>query len=119
MACLREHSVISGILVMLACVLASTRTNAQGDDLINAAFNGDLPRVKALLAAGSDVNAKRDDGATALMLASQYGRQEVVRALLDAQADVNAKRGDGATALMVASQYGRQEVVRALLDAQA
>ena len=46
------------MLVVLACVLASTRANAQANDLINAADEGDLPRVKALLAAKADVNAK-------------------------------------------------------------
>jgi TonB family protein len=80
---------------------------------------GHQERVRALLAAQADVNAKAGNGGTALMTASQNGRQEVVRALLDARADVNARAGDGGTALMLASQNGHVEAVRALLDARA
>jgi ankyrin repeat protein len=111
--------------------------NAPPDNLIAAAGKGDLLRVKELLAAGSDVNAKTDNstgmrienarvagmyeavGGTALMAASQNGYLEVVQALLDAKADVNAKASNGATALMIASFRGHQDVVRALIDAKA
>ena len=98
---MRQQSLMSCILVLL-CSLAGQRANAQGDDLGNelvaAASRGDLPRVKALLAANADVNAKVNakpvnglrsvivsgqarlvDGETALMLASREGHLEVVR----------------------------------------
>jgi len=39
--------------------------------------------VQALLAKGAKVNVKRDDGATALMIASRNGHRQIVRALLD------------------------------------
>jgi hypothetical protein len=88
---LPRHPLIFGILMLLACVLASTRPEAQGDDLINAAGKGDLPRVKALLTANADVvNAKASNGATALIVASEEGHPEIVRALLDAKGDVTA-----------------------------
>jgi len=94
-----------------------------GDDLIKAAGKGDLARVKALLAAKADVNAKTANGSTALMVASEFGdlfgHLEVVRALLDAKADVNAKTANDVTALILASQQGHLEIVRALLDAKA
>jgi ankyrin repeat protein len=106
-------------LVLVTCVLASPRANAQANDLINAAGKGDLPRVKALLDAGSDVNARLSDGHTALIAASENGRLEVVRLLLDAKADVNARLGGGQTALFMASWRGHLEVVHALLDAKA
>ena len=66
----RRHSLVLGILVVLSCVLSGTRANAQWNDLIIAAGNGDLFRVRALLAAGADVNAKTSEGLTALMAAS-------------------------------------------------
>jgi ankyrin repeat protein len=146
---LRQRRLILGLLVVLAPVLAGTQANAQGDDLFHAAEKGNLPRVKALLAAGADVNAKmkadpnprtspvlRDefgnakpnaalnasryqDGATALILASANGRLEVVRALLDANADVNARNRFSSSALELASWQGHAEVVRALLAAKA
>lgn len=92
---LRKHPLICGVVAVLACVLADTCANAQGNDLIMASSNGDLPPVRALLAAGSDVNvnAKRSDGAAALGVASQQGHVEAVQPLLAAQADGNANPG--------------------------
>ena len=87
--------------------------------LFDAASAGDLAKVKALIAARADVNAKNNVGDTALMMASGFGHLEVVQALLAAKADMNAKRNDGDTALMFASGNGRLEVVRALLAAGA
>jgi ankyrin repeat protein len=112
---LAEHFLMSVILVFLFIHLAGTRANAQGDDLFNAAKNGDAAAVQALLDKGADVNVKKTDGATALMAASQLGHVEVVQLLLAKGADVNAKAVSGATALLIASQNGRTEVVRALL----
>jgi ankyrin repeat protein len=75
-----------GILAVLACALASARADAQEADLINAARNGDLPHLKALLDAKADVNAKTTKGVTALGIASQFGNKEVVRLLKSARA---------------------------------
>ncbi len=94
--------------------VSSTPANTRGDDLFNAATSHDLPRVKALLALGADVNAKNAHGATALFGASYYGNLDVVQVLLAKGADINA-RSNGATALFVASQEGHASVVQALL----
>ncbi len=110
-----QRSFILSVFVLLACFLAGTRVNAQGDDLNNAAMNGDLPRVKTLLAKGADINAKDSNGATALIVASLYGNLEVVRELLSKGADINAKDHDGMTALMLASITGHVDVVQVLL----
>ena len=53
-----------------------------GEDLINAGAMGDLPLVRKLLAANTNVNATIGDGVTTLMLASAKGYQEVVQALV-------------------------------------
>ena len=127
MTCLRKHSLMLRVLAVLTCILAGTRANAQGDNLANlragqlanAAYDGDLHRVKVFLAAGYDVNAKAGNGGTALMAAAQEGHHEVVRALLVAKADVNAKMDDGTTALMMASQKDDKEVVQLLKSAGA
>ena len=57
--------------------------------LVDAARDGDLGAVEALIAAGADPNA-REDGYPALQIAVRDGTVEVVEALLGAGADVNA-----------------------------
>ncbi len=82
---------------------------------VEAAESGDTKTIKALLAAGADVNAATPPGETALMGASAYGHIDIVRILLDQGADINAHRADGFTALMSAAFFGRSDVVRTLV----
>ena len=63
--------------------------------LIEAAEKGDLPAVRARLAAGDDVNAVDQFGATALNVASFHGHLDVVRELLKVGANVHAVNRDG------------------------
>jgi uncharacterized protein len=102
-----------------------------------ASFTGHLDIVQALLAKGGEFNAKMDDGATALGMATLAGSPsllalgvaaapdscrppscpivEIVQALLAAGADVNAKDNGGGTVLMTASATGHLDVMQALL----
>ena len=84
--------------------------------LNDACYKSDTKRVKQLLDGGAPVDARAEDGRTALMCASDRGHTEVVKLLLDWNASVNEKKEDGWTALMKASRYGRTEVVKLLLD---
>jgi hypothetical protein len=74
--------------------------NAQEEELIAASGTGDLVRVKVLLAAGTDVNAKDKRGNFALLLAATQGHLEVADALLAAGADLNEKNREGQMALI-------------------
>ncbi|MFH1897366.1 MAG: ankyrin repeat domain-containing protein [Candidatus Desantisbacteria bacterium] len=51
------------------------------EELLDVAEKGDISTVKALLAKGAEVNAKSNDGVTALMAASQNDHIDVVKAL--------------------------------------
>ena len=60
-----------------------------------AARTGNIEAVKQHLAAGTDVNAKEEDGYTPLNFAAQHGHKEIVELLIAAGADVNAKNEVG------------------------
>ena len=99
------------MLKMASSAMAQTRLGAIEDD--------DPERVRALLAAGADVNPPRANGWTLLMSASYRGHLECVRALLGAGANVAQAQPDGSTALMFASMTRKIECARALLEAGA
>lgn len=61
------------------------------NQLMIAAENGDLNRVREQLERGVNVNARSQSGHTALMLAAAAGHLEVVKALLNAKADPNIR----------------------------
>ncbi len=76
--------------------------------------------VKVLIEkAGVQVNMPKNDGRSALMLASQNGHSDVVKILIEEGAQVNIKDNDGWSALMKASQFGRKDVVQILFDNHA
>ena len=55
--------------------------------------------LQVLLERGAEVNARAENGQTALMYAALWNENpEVVLALLDAGADATAKNGEGTTA---------------------
>ena len=103
---------------MLAVQLAPQRA-VIAQSLWDAAGNGLLPVVKALLRAGAAINQAKTDGTTPLYIAAQNGHQPVVTVLLAAGAAINLTTTNGATPLLIASNQGHQPVVTALLAAGA
>jgi ankyrin repeat protein len=83
-------------------------------DLFAAIFAGNAARVRELLDAGADVDA-RIDAATPLEYAILGGQSEVVALLLERGADANRPGGEGRTPLMLAAQVGNREIARQLL----
>jgi ankyrin repeat protein len=84
--------------------------------LRDAAQEGNLKQVRALLAQGADINAaERIDGSTPLLLAMAEGHQKVWRHLLDAGARADVKTELGATAMHVAAGAGDSDALETLL----
>ncbi len=81
------------------------------------AVEADQPKfVRFLLARGANVNAKRGDKITTLMLAARIGYTDILQQLLDKKMGVNARDVDGATALMYAVRAGKTEAARLLIQ---
>ncbi len=51
------------------------------DDLLRKAAKVNIKEVKALIAAGADVNARDNNGYTALYWAAYYGNKEIVEVI--------------------------------------
>ena len=85
--------------------------------LIVAAFSDQTPVLKRLLNHQPKVNvdAKDNDGQTALMYASFNGNQECRVALLESNASVNAVDKNGNTAFHIAAENENIECVEELL----
>ena len=74
---------------------------------------GQLGIVKALIAAGCEVNGK------ALLLAAQTGHADIISVLVQAGADVNVTDNNGNTPLHLAAGRSLTEAVKALLEAHS
>ncbi len=93
--------------------------SADGTSLIDAAKQGDVVTLRALIGKKVDVNVAEADGATALHWASYHDDIESVTRLMQAGANVNVANDLGVTPLWNASLNGSAPMVRKLLEAQA
>ncbi len=80
------------------------------DALIDAALEGNIEAVKQHLAAGADVNAKDEFGATPLHNAVWEGHKETAELLIDRGGDVNVLDEDGYTPLDWAESQEHKEL---------
>ena len=90
------------------------QTNGRWTVLMDAAWDGDLDLTREALQQGAKVNARDEDGATALHVACRYEKPEVVRELLAHGAAVDVKDARGVTPLACARSTGNPDIVRLL-----
>jgi ankyrin repeat protein len=141
----KRENAMKRILFSFMCIsllfTACANENSQADknvQLIQAAYDGNLPAVQTFLNVGADVNVRNRYGVTALIMAAFKGHTEIVKLLLENGADINTKRispiilsrklpkeradidaaamDSGATALIVAVMENRTETVKLLLE---
>ncbi|MBW7992221.1 MAG: hypothetical protein FVQ84_19710 [Planctomycetes bacterium] len=83
--------------------------------LCNAAEEGNIEKVKSLIASGADVNSKSKYGDTPLHYAAKHGHKLVAELLIESGAEVNAKNKLSETPLHLAAENGYKDVVKALI----
>jgi ankyrin repeat protein len=88
-------------------------------EFIYAIEKGDLATFYSLLKRGANINARRENRTTALMVAANNSQTEFVVALISRGARVNSRNAFGNTALMNAAGSGQVEMVHWLLTAGA
>ena len=85
-------------------------------DLINAATDGDLRGIDAVIRQGVNVNHQNEHGNSTLLLASERGNLNIVKALLNYSGiNVNLQNSEGNTAIMSAIINGYLNIVEELL----
>jgi len=107
------------VLNASAAGLPAAPTTAANWQLADAARDGSLNRVQALLDQGIDPNSRDRSGTPALVWAATRSQTETLVQLLNAGADPALGDRNGVTALMWAAWNGDAEAITTLLDAGA
>ncbi|KAI9651903.1 MAG: hypothetical protein M1829_002114 [Trizodia sp. TS-e1964] len=84
-----------------------------------AASDGCKTTTQMLLGNGADIEAKDDEGKTAMMCAAMRGHKAVMLLLLEKGADIDARDDTGKQALILAAVEGQESVMELLLKAGA
>jgi hypothetical protein len=92
---------------------------AVSPSLIDAVKKGDMPTVRAYMAAGVEADSVDGVGRSALYHAASIGHIDIVKALLAHAADANLEDDVGETPFIAALAGGHFEVAQLLLDAGA
>jgi ankyrin repeat protein len=98
------------------------------DEIHQAALDGNLEKVKALIEANPELISSKVStndtryaryGYTPLLCAAENGHKDVVEFLLTNKADINSTSANGWTALHAAAYHGHKDVVEVLLSHKA
>jgi uncharacterized protein len=84
---------------------------------MGVAFKGETKIAQRLIAAHCDVNARNDEGQTALMMAAMFGRADVVKLLLVNGANPELRDKAGNTAVGLAQQQANPQMIALLTQA--
>jgi ankyrin repeat protein len=111
------HEAIAKELLMAGADVHAVSTNAMANRPLHASLAGTRAPgvIKALLAAGAQVNALAAGNVTPLHLAASRGDGELIELLLAAGADRGARMDDGQTPAELGASRGHAAVVAAAL----
>ena len=112
------RSAITWLLAAGLSVVSGAELDATAG-LLRAVYSGDVQQVRQLIAAGADVRAPNQFGATPMSVAAVAADPEMLKVLLKAGADADSTNAEGETALMVVARTGNVESAKLLLKAGA
>jgi Ankyrin repeats (many copies) len=105
---------------IFAKVSGKTEQQIMNDQLRTAAIKGKLPRVKALVKEGAQVDYKDVNSLTPLYFAAGHNHLAVCRFLLEQGADPNVAREDSlGPPLVQAAYHGHTDMIKLLLEFKA
>ncbi len=88
----RKNEQVSFLFKLALCVFFKAVKKLQGETPLTVATSiGNLLSMRLLVAAGCNVNAQANDGATALMAAVSMGFLDCAKLLVESRADVQIK----------------------------
>lgn len=106
-------------IMVMALLIAHAATGAEASAVADAAMNGDVPVMHALLKRGADPNARGAFGTPPLQWRVRVDDLDGARRLLKAGADPNGLTERGVSPLSIAIANGNAEMVGLLLEAGA
>jgi len=117
-------SLLSVILITILIIIlfplpgssAKIDTKILDDELILAAYSGDIPNINKLLKKGANVNATGQYGDTPLIRAAMQDNVDVVKLLLSAEAKINTSNQFGYSPLLAAVENKKTAIVKLLLS---
>ncbi|MEO9612777.1 MAG: ankyrin repeat domain-containing protein [Nitratireductor sp.] len=101
------------VLVHTPTLSGQSMTELSG--LHEAAAGNDVTAIRALLSAGADIDARDDQGRTALLVAAHGNKVEAAAALIEAGANVNAKDDIDDSPYLYAGARGHLEILKMTL----
>lgn len=107
---------LAGLLCFLSGAALFVSGLSSSSSLTQAAYDGDLDRVRELLDDGTHPDTPGAFGEIALMEAAGEGHTEVVRLLLERGANPNLQLVEGHYALLMAASRGQADPIDVLLS---
>ena len=116
-----RFTAVLALLIVFLCapiMLSADRVCAAAlsNPLFEAAELGEIDKIKDLLDQGVPIDARDDDGWTALMKATYEGHRYIVEELIARGASVDTQENAGWTSLMMAAQFGYHGIMKVLLN---